>query len=537
MEDNEKKTNINPFPSESSKIKIIPSKFDIEKLNVTNNKSNPYDLEININSILGFLKGWDIVYGKNGRQNYETAKNRNIKIFSVIGNKNKGKTFLLSKISDRDLPNGFSVTTKGLSVCFLLDNDIALFDSVGFESPLLEIDSEEYILKSGKEIMDQNHYEELEELYAKIKELREDPESELDTIKEKENEYFRKRNDFRKNLKNKDEQLIDLTNERRVTDFFLQRFIIENANVILLVVGKLSIDDQFFLNNLTTLIKEIRKKFLQKVIVIHNLMTMEKIEVVKDYIENTLKKSLTFTLEEREDLMLEGKRAKKAYNKIRYLECFNNNEKNGLKEIVHLIFAKYGTEAGDYYNDSSVDFIKKTGNVIFGGEELDIIGRLKDYFCEVSGKILKFENPDEKIKENDIQICDNKLVLKYNKKIKLETFYGDFLSFTFGEPKFTPEYHIVSTDPDYVIIYLDGPGNTKIKEAKVSFPNEITTINIIGEREKTSYKTMGKNFGSGNFELKIILKNENGNIENNDGEIEPPKNGFHRIKFKRQKDY
>ena len=67
MEDNEKKTNINPFPSESSKIKIIPSKFDIEKHNVTNNKSNPYDLEININSILGFLKGWDIVYGKNGR--------------------------------------------------------------------------------------------------------------------------------------------------------------------------------------------------------------------------------------------------------------------------------------------------------------------------------------------------------------------------------------------------------------------------------------------------------------------------------------
>jgi len=38
-------------------------------------------------------------------------------------------------------------------------------------------------------------------------------------------------------------QLIYLTNERRVTDFFLQRFIIESAHIILLVVGKLSIED------------------------------------------------------------------------------------------------------------------------------------------------------------------------------------------------------------------------------------------------------------------------------------------------------
>ena len=71
------------------------------------------------------------------------------------------------------------------------------------------------------------------------------------------------RNKFRDDLKNKDEQLYILTNERRTTDFFLQRFIIENANVIL-VVGKLSIDDQFFLGELTGLIKDGRNMFLQK---------------------------------------------------------------------------------------------------------------------------------------------------------------------------------------------------------------------------------------------------------------------------------
>ena len=524
----------NPYNSQYNSFDLKNLQKQSNGKNNSEGKPNPYDIEININSILGFLKGWDIVYGgEKGKKNYDKAKNRNMKIYSVIGNKNKGKTFLLSKIADRDLPNGFSVTTKGLSVSFILQDSIALFDSVGFESPLLEIDSEEYILKSGNEEEDIKHYKELNDLDKEIKNLKK-MKKDLEEIMDKENEYFRKRNEFRKKLKNKDEQLIDLTNERRVTDFFLQRFIIENANVILLVVGKLSIDDQFFLNNLTTLIKENGKKFLQKVIVIHNLMTMEKIDVVKKYIENTLKRSLTFTLNEKNDLQLDEKKVKRPYNKTRYLEIVNNNERNSIKNIVHLIVAKYGTEAGDYYNDSSIDYIIKAGRTVFNGEGLDIIKKLKEYFCEVSGKILKFETPDEKIQETDINFSNNKMILNYKKKIELETFYGDFLNFTFGEPKFIPEYHIISTDPEYVLIYLDGPGNTIIEEANVTFPNEVTTITIRGKREKTPYKTMGRNFGSGNFELKIILEGENGNIKKNDGEIEPPKNGFHRIKFKRQ---
>jgi len=69
------------------------------------------------------------------------------------------------------------------------------------------------------------------------------------------------------------------------------------------------------------------------------------------------------------------------------------------------------------------------------------------------------ESPDEKIKPENFEFINDskpsKLILKYNKKIELETFYGDFISFTFGESKFTPEWYIVSTDPEYVILYLD----------------------------------------------------------------------------------
>ena len=523
MKENKKKPNYNPNNISS---------------NMQDIKKNLYDLEININSILGFLKGWDIVFGKDGREKYEKAKANRDKIFSVIGNKNKGKSFLLSKIVGRDLPNGFSVTTKGLSISFPTGMDnVALFDSVGFESPLLEIDGDEYRLKSENKEKDEEFYKKMNELDKQIKKLKKEK-SKLEIIRQKENEYFRERNLFRKNIPNKDGQLIDLTNERRVTDFFLQRFIIENAHVILLVVGKLSIDDQFFLNKLTTLIKEEKGRFLQKVIVIHNLMTMEKKEVVEDYIEKTLKKSLTFTLKAKNDLMIEGERAKKPYNRYIYFEKNDDSDKNGRKGIIHIIMAKYGTEAGDYYNYSAIDYIRKAGHTVYNTEEFDVIGKLKEYFCKVGDTILKLENPNEKIKPENIKLINDKgkskLILNYDKKIELETFYGDFINFTFGEPKFTPEYYLVSTDPEYVILYLDCPGETIVESVEIKYPNQITTIFIKGYRKKIEFKTMGRNFGSGNFNLKIVLDGVNGDITK-EKIIEPAINGFYKIKFKRER--
>ena len=113
---------------------------------------------------------------------------------------------------------------------------MALLDSVGFESPLLETDGEEYRLKSEKKEENEAFYQNLNYLEKQIERYRKEN-RDINQIKDKENEFFRLRNKFRDDLKNKDEQLYILTNERRTTDFFLQRFIIENANVILLVVG------------------------------------------------------------------------------------------------------------------------------------------------------------------------------------------------------------------------------------------------------------------------------------------------------------
>ena len=507
----------------------LPNKEEID----SNSPCNIYDMEININSILGFVKGWDIRYSDIGKKQSERYKKRPTIIYSIIGNKNRGKSYILSKIADRKIPFGYSVTTKGLSISYPTFNTMTLLDSVGFESPLLENDGEEYRLKTDNQEENENFYQKSEELREKIQQLLKDERADPEDIIDLESEFFNNRNEFRKKIKDKDDQINFLTNERRMTDFFLQRFIVENANVIILVVGKLSIDDQFFLNKLTKLIRDNNKVFLQKIIVIHNLISMKEIKDVEDYIENTLNKSLTFTLIKSDDLYL--KDAKGEFNKYRYYEKDKDPDS---KDIIHLIMAQDGTEAGNYYNDSAIDYIRKSGGTVLNSSPFDIIERLKKYFCEVSETIIKLDDPNDKIIPDNIELRENKLILNYQKKINLETFYGGLFEGVFGDPKFTPRYDIISSDPNYLKIYLDCPGKTEIYEVKINYPcnqNEYTNVIIKGKREKEEYKTMGRKFSSGDFELKIILRGKDGDITKRK-KIENLNNGFILIKIEKSKN-
>ena len=517
-----------PLPSKDMYIDSKQLNLDLE------HQSNIYDMEININSILGFIKGWDIRYSENGKKQCERYKTKPTVIYSIIGNKNRGKSYILSKIAKRELPYGYSVTTKGLSISFPTFNNMTLLDSVGFESPLLENEGEEYRLKTNDPEENERFYKKQEELKEKIKKLK-DENADFNDIDDAENEFFSERNKFRNKieLKEKDDQINSMTNQRRMTDFFLQRFIVENANVIILVVGKLSIDDQFFLNKLTKLIRDNNKVFLQKIIVVHNLISMKGINDVEDYIENTLNKSLTFTLKKCDDLYLKG--AKGPYNKYRYYE---EDKESRSKDIIHLIMAQEGTEAGNYYNDSAIDYIRKVGGTVLHSKPIDIIERLKKFFCDVSETIIKFDNKEEKITPDNIELIGNKLVLKYQKKINLETFYGDLFQGVFGDPKFNPRHEIVSNDPKYLKIYLDCPGKTFINDVKIYYPsaqNVNTSIIIRGERKKEEYKTMGRKFSSGVFEKKIILKGKIGDITKK-WTKEVLGNGYILLKIEKSKD-
>ena len=64
-----------------------------------------YDVIIHIDSIKDINKGWKIEFNEKAKEKYESLKNEKIIKIGVIGNSNKGKSFLLSKISKIKLPS------------------------------------------------------------------------------------------------------------------------------------------------------------------------------------------------------------------------------------------------------------------------------------------------------------------------------------------------------------------------------------------------------------------------------------------------
>ena len=492
----------------------------------------PYDLEININSFSGISKGWELTFnGKEGKQNYEEACENYVKIFSVIGNKNRGKSFLLSKISGRPIKNGFIETTKGLSLSYPKNcNNMLLLDSVGFESPILECESEDYRFKI------ENNNEETEKFYKELESLKKSIEKseKSENLKEKRKLEYKLnelKSEFDKKILNKNEQIEKFTNERKITDFFLQRFIIESADVLLLVVGKLTIEDQFFLNKITKLIKE-KKKFQQKIIVIHNLFLIKYKKDIEDYIENTLKKSYTFQVTE-SYFKIEGKN--EPYNKTFYIE--KPTEPENHIEINHIVMANDDSEAGKYYNDSCIQFIKNKAKLVRNMNGFNLEKLLKKFLSDISKKIIK---GGKSINPEDVEFTENKIKLKNEfGNFNLNTFYGNIIGETIGEKKFEPNFE-KRKDDKHIIIYVETPGETTIEknDIKIEYIGEKTIIEIKGNRKEIERKGTGMSFPSGEFDFRVNLSSEDGQISDKKSDISIEKKddiGFTIIKIKKIK--
>ena len=230
----------------SKKKKKIGKKVDENK---KDEFEDFYDIIVDINSIKDITKGWKIKKSKRAKENYEKFKSDSLIKIGVIGNANKGKSFLLSRISKIKLPSGTSIITKDLSIKYpeidgkFKNRAIALLDSAGLETPVLKVENENAVYKNLKD-------------------------------------YFKEK-----------------SREKLITELFLQNYIIHNSNILIVVVGIFTYSEQKLLNRIKTEMK--RAKINKPLIVIHNLMTYTSVDQVKEYIELFLLKSVTFTLEEK----------------------------------------------------------------------------------------------------------------------------------------------------------------------------------------------------------------------------------------------
>ena len=392
--------------------------------------TNFYDVIVHIDSIKDINKGWQIEMSQNAKKNYKNFKTQKLLKIGVIGNVNKGKSFLLSKISKMNLPSGMSIKTEGLSIKYpdtsiFKDRNICLLDSAGLETPVL--------ISNGQ----------LE--------------------KEKKNELFREK-----------------SREKLITELFLQNYIVNNSDILIVVVDSLSFSEQKLLMKVKREME--RSKRTIPLYIIHNLKTFVSKEQVKDYIQSTMLKSATFTLER--GINISTKLSKNKDEVYNYYE--NDQDKDKSQKIFHLIYANESSPAGKMYNPYALNFIESSYQNIIGLQPFDVISSIKERYMRISKDIIEKNEKDERIAMESFDDTDSNLIkLKNENEIILKKCLIDELGFSnFKANGFEPMYNIFKNKENTkIIVRVEVPGNSSI-QSELETVGEYQVIKLTGEKIK-----------------------------------------------------
>jgi len=419
---------------------------------LNNNFLNFYDVIIDIKSVKDINHGWEIKMNEKGEKNYNLYKEKEIIKIGVIGNANKGKSYILSKISKIELPSGTSIRTEGLSIKYpelelFKDRKIALLDSAGLETP---------VLKEDAELMD--------------KEL----------FKEK-------------------------SREKLITELFLQNYIIHNSDILMLVVGILTYSEQKLLNRIKTEIQ--RAKLNKPLYIIHNLKTFVENKQVEDYVNNYLLKSATFEL-------IEGHKAStkiEAKSGIYYYE--KNSNPKIFHLIFANEQSDAGTYYNNYTLEFLENSYQQHVTDL---KPFDVIKTVKERFIEISKEIIEKKDTIQSIKIEDFEEnTDNikKIKLKNEQNIQLKQCLIDELGFSnLKNSGFVPNYNYYKKGDNSIIIRVEGPGNCGITP-NIDYSGEYTIIRLNGIKKKDKEPNkLEDNIHNtrefGEFSLDIPLKTE-----------------------------
>ena len=431
-----------------------------------------YDVIIDIKSIKDIKKGWEIKMNERGKKKYYEYKGMKIIRIGVIGNSNKGKSFLLSKISKIKLPTGTSIRTEGLSIKYpelegYTDRKIVLLDSAGLETPVLK-DNEYEIIKNEND--NSNDYSII------------DNGNQSQNLKKDLKEYFKEK-----------------SREKLITELFLQNYIIHNSEILILVVGIFTYSEQKLLNRIKTEIE--RAKIDKPLYIIHNLITYTSISQVNEYINEFLLKSVTFDLEEGHNISTRSINQ----NGIYFYEKKSN------PKIFHLIFANEESEAGKYYNQFTLNFLENSYQNVTDLKTFDVIKTVKERFLEISKDIIdEPKNIEFKFDDNENEKC-----IKLNSKdnIILKKCLIDELGFSnLKGDGFEPKYSYYKKDKNTLIIFLECPGICDLRpEVYYEGVYNIIKLSGIKYKDKEPLKFEDNIFNTrefGKFSLEIPLKTE-----------------------------
>ena len=367
-----------------------------------------YDLIINIKSIRELSeknKGWEIKWNKDIKIIKEFIKdNKKLLNVGILGNGNMGKSFILSRIFKENIPSGYSVITEGLSIKINKEKFLSLIDSAGLQTPLIK-------------------YEE---------------------IKNTENEY----------------EL--LYKDKTQTENFIQNLILHFSDMLLIVVGKLTFNEQRLINKIKHELENQNSK--KPIFIIHNVMNFHTIAQVEEHINNTLLKSASFKLEKVRDIKKSSKGKERYY-------LIENDKKEKDFYIYHLVMAREMTEAGDYYNNYVYEFLEERFNDFPDRNSFYILDEIRNKFAEWSSEILEdpinvenliIQNEDNVEKRIVYESINNENnIPKIVPKACLSNEIGTSFYRSSG---YEPPYYYYIEGKKYLVIVMELPGIIGIED-------------------------------------------------------------------------
>ena len=253
--------------------------------------------------------------------------------------------------------------------------------------------------------------------------------------------------------------------EIMLTKMFMQDFIIEYSSIIVIVINKLTVRDQKLLIRIKDQCREDHKKL----IVIHNLSTFTEVTQVKDYIENTLLKSI-------------NPKEKQISNSEEENNTFFIENDDDL-EVCHYIMANEESNAGNYYNNSTINLLRSQIQVCVNIKIFDPIKEICDYTIMSSGKYMTY--PLEK----DSIIAEDKIIKLANpqSEIKLRDYMFDETKKEFFKDDVKKLnyfcYECQEGDDTCFAIAIEVPGKIANVKSKISINDGCYNFEISGERE------------------------------------------------------
>ena len=471
-----------------------------EKENLSKDPLEFYDIIGNINSIQNVsTDGWDFYMNEEGAKIDQSKDISERLVIGVLGNRNKGKSFILQALSGAALKTGTTINTIGLSIKYL-DNKYVLLDCNGSDSPLL-------------------------------------------------GEY---KNRF------------EISRDRLFTEAFLERYILRKSNILLLVVGILTLTEQKLINKICQDLEKLKEKEKKELVVIHNLQTYELVVDVERYINEILLRSASFKITKYESKFSMDQETP---------EFFYDLDNNYVK---HFIYAKENSEAGNKYNLNTINSIKGLYKISISQYKYDYKTTIIEHFKYMSEKmfdgnepieltevkenvevkkeskstynaVMKIENKKDEGKteiKNEFNLINPKFVkstckLKYNgeEKLSLQKMVIDELGISsLINNDFVPNLEMYYTDSELIINIECSEGTrltAKRKRNKNTRQDYPYCIEITAEKEKEPKKenvTYIRNKQYGKFHTLIPFSNNDYSIGKGE-EVEKSKDGWRSFKF------